>query len=151
MTSYLDRKIKALIVPADTRIQPHIETSSIRKHFTAAGFDFFERVHGANSRPHDFVMLVDEDGKRKAGRYNPRAHYLSGYTLEHRIVGGAVFCSEYMGDGGMDIQHLSDQAEAWLTDPNVLGEGYENWVSNNATFGLFTMRFPGRLDLSEEY
>lgn len=149
MTDYRDRVLKGMLVPAALLAtnQPAstVTTSSIREHLAAADIDFLERVHGLNSRDNDFVMLVDGDGRDRALRYNPRAHYLSGYPLAAPILGNVLFFSEGYGDEGMDIQDLTDTGEAWLTATERT-DGYSKWLVDNAgAVSLYTMRFPGRI------
>jgi hypothetical protein len=156
MSDYRDRRLKAMIMPADDAEDWQITTDSIRNLLAAANIDFPERVHGANSRDNGFVMLVDGDGRDRGLRYNPRAHYLSGYPIDHPIVGGVLFCSEDYGDDGMDIQHLTDQAEKWLTGeaPNEVlhTEGYTNWLAENRhTVAHYTIMHPGPIPHEPEH
>lgn len=113
------RELTGVMIPCDPAVA--MPTETVRKNIHTwhldGGIDFLERVHGINSRAHNFVMAVDDEGRDRLLPWNPRAQFLSGYPIEAPICGNALMFSEDFTDDGMDFVDLKDDAKAWLLDP----------------------------------
>ena len=146
LSDWRKRKISGLMVPCDTQVvMPEAVTDKrIHDWLLSSDIEFFERVHGENSRDHDFVMVVDDEGRDRGLPWNPRAQFLSGYPIHAPIVGNAIFCSEGWTGEGVDFINLSPQAQTWLLDPQRM-EDYRTWWKTDEVRDYakeYFMRYP---------
>ena len=136
MSDYRSRVLSGIMVKPDLELT-EVE-GPLGELLKAADINYLERVHGAHSRPNNFVMLVDEDGVDRRLQYNPKAHYLSGYPIHAPIVGTCLFFSEGW-DGqamGIDLKNLSAAGRKFLQHPRQGGIelGFTGWMTINANY-----------------
>lgn len=127
--SYLDTVLKAVIIPADPKLDFIEREVPFRKLLTLAGWKFFEIVRTQYGRDHNFVMLVNDDAREAKSPYNPRAQYLSGYPLEAPILGTVLMLTETQGYNGYDMANISDEARRYIQDGAKWekGAGFDQW------------------------
>lgn len=114
MSDWRDRVLNGIYVPADKTeaiVNMQGAIGSLLKH---AGIEWVERVHGANTRVYDFVAAVDESGRDKGLRLNPRARDIIGYPGP--IFGNVILFSEAMMDGGIDFVDIDPGVKYWIDD-----------------------------------
>jgi hypothetical protein len=140
---YRLRELTGIRVSCDERLEVGEPIhQSLHLHLIQANIEWPERVHGANSRSHDFVMMVEDDGHQKRFAWNSRAHFLSGYPIDAPIVGDALFFSEDWGPEGMDFQNIKQSAIDWIGDPARADE-YARWLSDNSDYAHeYRMNYP---------
>lgn len=133
MSDYRSRVLSGIMVKPDLELT-EVE-GPLGELLKAADINYLERVHGAHSRPNNFVMLVDEDGRDRGLAYNPMAHYLSGYPIHAPIVGTCLFFSEGWSDDamGVDLKNLSDLGRDFLKHPRQGGIElkFREWMTIN--------------------
>jgi len=130
--SYRTRQLRGLMVPSDERVAlPKVTTQSLQQWLTQADMDYLEIVSGTiHAREHGFCMLVDDDGHSRRLPWNPRAQFLSGYSLASPILGNALFFSFGWVNQGHDPIDLKPEAAEWLTSPDRLAD-YQDWLGHN--------------------
>lgn len=124
------RVLKAFHLPADERVMTGVYEETFPNLLRRAGIDLPERVNTTLLVEHHCVMVVDEDGHNRRLPVNRRAQFLSGYPLEHAIVGDALFLGEAMNleDYGVDFINIPQMTlDDYLRNPAV-HEGYAEWL-----------------------
>lgn len=141
--------LRGFIVSADERIQPSIDTDTLPHLLRRAGIDFFEIVRTNILHTHDeSVMFVDDDGHQRGLRPNRRAQFLSGYPLEHPIVGDVLFLREVMSYEGADTATLTDLALTRYFTSSATAEDYGQWLDTplvreySERLGFITSKMP---------
>lgn len=146
MTRYLDRRLKGVIVPSDREQPIEVMEGPLKELLEKVGWKYFSIVRTPYGRDNDFIMLVDEDGQQNDLMYNPRAQYLSGYPLQHPILGNTLFLSERMTDEGGDLFDISSKGQHYTQDPIKWSsdEGFKLWLAmNKETVEYYRGRWPG--------
>lgn len=144
MTELRDRILKGVFIPANQEVKGSVDELPLKRWMEKANIHFPSRVHGANSRGRDFMMVVDDAGHDRELAWNPRAQFLSGYPMNHPIVGDAIFFSEAFIDDGMEFIHINKLAELWLTDMARLSE-FANWRREyQEGFAYYLGMYPGK-------
>lgn len=148
ISGYRAREVGGLMIPCDERVALPTEVVIKRVHdwLLDSDIEFMEVVNGANTRPNDFVMIVDDEGRDRQLPWNPRAQFLSGYPIQAPIVGNALFFSMDWVDDGLDIVNLTDKAKTWLLDPARAME-YMAWTEAAEIRDYaseYLMRYPQR-------
>jgi hypothetical protein len=143
MTDYRDRKVKGLLIPADERVEiGEPETRSIREWLKLANIQYMGFVNASSKI--SLQLVIDEDGLSRNLPWNPRAHYLTSYPVDHPIVGDGFMVSLAMVGMGMDMVDLTPEAHASLKDPTHR-ERFTTWLSQETAQGYFNQyrrRFP---------
>lgn len=124
------RVLKAFHLPADERVMTGVYEESIPNLLRRAGIEFMARVNTELLAQHRCVMVVDEDGHDRRLPVNRRAQFLSGYPLEHAIVGDALFFGEAMDAESMGIDFIDIPQvalDSYLKN-SAVHEGYAEWL-----------------------
>jgi PAS domain-containing protein len=129
MTDYRDRRIKAILVPSDERIEiGELQEKSIREWLEIANIKFLAIVNASSD--FNMSMIIDDDGHDRRLPWNPRAHFLCGYPTDHPIVGDAIMVSlDWVDDDGKDVVDLKEEGQAYLADKGKRGEEFAAWLA----------------------
>jgi hypothetical protein len=144
MTDYRDRRIKAILIPSDERMEVgEPQERSIREWLEIANIKWLAVMNASSD--FNMAMVIDDDGHDRQLPWNPRAHFLCGYPVDHPIVGDTIMVSLDWIDGGKDVVDLKQEALDYLTDKAARGEEFRTWLSQPVARGYFheyRLRFP---------
>lgn len=144
MTDYRDRVIRAVHIPSNEGVEiPPAEERTIGEWMKLANIEWLTFVNMSTTM--NMVGMMDDDALRKGLPWNPRAHFLSGYPIDHPILGDWVAASLDWVDDGKDFVSIKPESEAWLLDKGKRGEEYSSWLSQPTARGYFheyRLRFP---------
>lgn len=121
--------IRAFHMPTDERASAGIYEETLTDLKKRAGLKYIEIVQMQTMANHGFVMVVDEDGLDRRLPLNRRAQFLSTYTLDHPIVGDALFFGLIRDP--MEGDSLSSIPQKALTDylqNDAVKQGYNEWL-----------------------
>lgn len=128
--------IRAFHVPADERAKTGIYKETMTSLKKRANIKYIEIVQMQTMHDHGFVMVLDEDGLDRRLPLNRRAQFLSTYTLDHPIVGDALFFS--LVREPMEGDFLSDISQKSLDDylqNDEVKQGYDEWLASPPVMG----------------
>ena len=144
MADYRDRRISGIMIPFDERVEiPGPEEHSIREWLEILDIKYFGTVNASSK--FNMQGLIDDDGLDRRLPWNPRAHFITGYPVDHPIVGNMLMVSmEFTGEGH-DVVSLKQEGIDWLGDKAARGEEFSTWLRQPVAQGYFheyRLRFP---------
>lgn len=146
MTDYRDRVVRAVLIPSDERVEiPPAQERTIGEWLKVAGIEWLTVVNMSSTL--NMAGIMDDDAIRKGMPWNPRAHFLSGYPVDHPTLGDWVVGSLDWVDDGKDFVSIKPESEAFLMDKGKRGEEFSAWLAQPSArmyFNEYRHSFPQR-------
>lgn len=144
MADYRDRKVTGIMIPTNPEIEiPELQEHSIREWLEILDIEWISFINASS----EFNMqgMMDDDAIRRRLPWNPRAHFITGYPVDHPILGNMLMGSMDFTDGGHDFVSLKQEGIDWFGDKEARAEEYATWLRQPVAQGYFheyRLRFP---------